>query len=40
MNQHDVNVNTEERDEDKSHPVQKRDAILQQTRGITNIDKP
>ena len=29
-----------ERDEDKSCPMQQRDAILQQTCGVTNIDKP
>ena len=38
MNQHDVNA--EERDEDKSCPVQQRDAILQQTCGVTNINIP
>ena len=38
MNHHDVDV--EEGNEDESCPVQQRDAILQQTCGVANIDKP
>ena len=38
MNHHDVDA--EEGDEDESGPVQQRDAILQQTCRVANIDKP